>query len=517
MDRINRLASILANGTSRVAADAPPYSLSHEEYLKANKIMGALGIIGALNRPGDLLHNDTETIRLKQQHSHSPQDINGIRYLLANYIDKGKPLPRKRWVSGSRQAAELELDEAKKWNNPKLKETARALLDEGNSPAKVLQMLTSVYKIEKMVAGQMIREILDEKGNVNGAVHEVKGNYRESGRRVAQPQDDFEYRPDEHVRPSTTEFVDPTAKIYRDTDDLREEADEDSDEEKRDKSVLLFGGDDDDDGLDNDDDAEVGKDTLRKSRLKLLAGMIWAELGEADAVVEESAPNELSVRVQDLAWKITVDDDGKVQISGFDSGAEQFVGQIPDEDAEAEIVKVADHIHQLIAEDIDEKSTPAEPPVHFGPEDTGVEGETEGAEETPPVAPGGDEGVYPEEAAIPPDMGAPPGGGGEMPFGAGAPPAPAPVPPGGGMPPAGAIPPAAPPAPGGVPPAPAGFPPAASRGRVRLPSQVSRVATARLETVSNELESIGESLGEDGEEVFGELADRVRSVVDWID
>jgi len=81
----------------------------------------------------------------------------------------------------------------------------------------------------------------------------------------------------------------------------------------------------------------------------------------------------------------------------------------------------------------------------------------------------------------------------------------------------GAAPPAAPPVPGGVPPAPGGFPPAASRGRVRLPYQVRRVATARLETVSNELESIGDSLGEDGREVFGDLAERVRSVVNWID
>jgi hypothetical protein len=38
-----------------------------------------------------------------------------------------------------------------------------------------------------------------------------------------------------------------------------------------------------------------------------------------------------------------------------------------------------------------------------------------------------------------------------------------------------------------------------------------------LETVSNELERIGVSLGGEGEEVFSDLADRVRAVVDWID
>lgn len=332
--------------------------------------------------------------------------------------------------------------------------------------------------------------------------------------RVAQPEDELEYRPHERVRPPITE-VDPTAKIYRDTDDLKDDdEDEDLGDERGDKSTLLFGGDDDDDGLD-EDDAEVGKDTLRKSRLKLLAGMIWAELGEADAVVEESAPNELSVRVQDLSWKITVSDDGRVSISGFDSGAEQFVGEIPEEDAEAEIVKISDYVHQLIAEDIDEKSAPTEPPVHFGPEDTGVEGEMEGEEEAPPAAPGGDEGVAPEETPVPPDLAAPPPGG-EMPFGEGVPPAPAPAPAQGGMPPMGASPPAVPQAPGGAPPVPGQFP-VASRRRTRLTSQVRRVATARLETVSNELERIGVSLGGEGEEVFSDLADRVRAVVDWID
>jgi hypothetical protein len=43
------------------------------------------------------------------------------------------------------------------------------------------------------------------------------------------------------------------------------------------------------------------------------------------------------------------------------------------------------------------------------------------------------------------------------------------------------------------------------------------VATARLETVSNELEGIGQALGNEGEEVFADLAERVRSVIEWVD
>jgi hypothetical protein len=323
--------------------------------------------------------------------------------------------------------------------------------------------------------------------------------------RVSQSEDELEYRPHEKIHPPITE-VDQRAKIYRDTDDLK---DEDMDDEGKDKSVLLFGGDSNDYHDFDGGETQVRKETLRKSRIKLLAGQIWAQLGEADAVVEESAPNQLSISVQDLSWKITIDDDGKVLVSGFDSGAEQFVGQIPDENAEAEIVEISDHVHQLIAEDIEEKSTPAEPPVRFGPEDDEISKETKGEGEVPPVAPGGDEGaVAPQEQTVPTDLGMPQEGGG-MPFGVGAPAAPA----FGSTPPAGAAPSVAPPYQGQ---ATQPFP-AASRRRVVLPSRVVRVASARLETVSNELERIGVSLGEDGEEVFGNLADRVRSMVDWID
>jgi hypothetical protein len=329
--------------------------------------------------------------------------------------------------------------------------------------------------------------------------------------RIAQPEDKLEYRPKENVRPPTGDVA-LGAHIYPDDDDLEDDDDDlDHIEEGEEKDTLLFGGDKKDFRDLDKDEERVGRDTLRKSRLKLLAGMIWAQLGEADAVVEESAPNELSVRVQDLSWKVTVDEDGRVTISGFDSGAEQFVGEVPEENAEAQIVKISDGIHQLIAEDIDRKSEPVEPPVHFGPEDTGeienLPGEETGAP-PPPAAPGGDQGTTLDFGGAPPPPapgGAPPPGGaptgGEMPFGLeGAAP-----PPGGAPPP--------PPSPGGGG-APAPPFPTASRRRMRLQRRVVRVATARLETVSNQLESIGEGLGDDGEEVFSKLADRVRTVVD---
>lgn len=83
---------------------------------------------------------------------------------LEDAVGTGKHMGQQRQVQGSRKAAE----EWESWNNPKLKETVRALLDSGDSPAKVLQILTSTHKIEKMVANQMIKEILDERKGVNG-------------------------------------------------------------------------------------------------------------------------------------------------------------------------------------------------------------------------------------------------------------------------------------------------------------------------------------------------------------
>ena len=313
----------------------------------------------------------------------------------------------------------------------------------------------------------------------------------------------------DHITPPTRD-VKPGSHTYRDTDDLREEADEDDEDEHMEKgegSNLLFGGDDEDfDDFEGDED--VGEDTIRKSRIKLLAGMIWAELGEPDAVVEESAPNELSIRVQDLSWKVSLDDDGRVTISGFDSGAEQYVGVIDEENAETQIVKIADNVQQLIAEDIDEKAVPPEPPVHYGPDDTNVVEQPEGGAMTPPAAPGGDQGIMgmPEDPLAPlPGEGA---AGGVEAF----------------PPPAGGLPAPTAPAPGGVPPAappgvgapPAPFPAASRRRRMVMPARVVRVANARLDEVSNQLENIGESLGDDGEEVFSKLADRVRRVVDLL-
>jgi hypothetical protein len=44
-----------------------------------------------------------------------------------------------------------------------------------------------------------------------------------------------------------------------------------------------------------------------------------------------------------------------------------------------------------------------------------------------------------------------------------------------------------------------------------------RRAHNRLDEVSNQLRSLGESLGEDGENVFGSLADRVDRVLNTVD
>jgi hypothetical protein len=319
-----------------------------------------------------------------------------------------------------------------------------------------------------------------------------------SSRRVAQPIDNDDRPRRDDIRPPMTDVDVGRFNDYPD----------DHHEEGENRDNILFGGPEEEFIPPSDDEQEVGRDTLRKSRIKLLAGMIWAQLGEPDAVVEESAPNELSVRVQDLSWKIAIDDDGRVNISGFDSGAEQYIGEIPEEDAEQQIVKIADHVHELISRDIEEKSTPAEPPVHFGPDDSSMDqGGSADQAAPPPAAPGGDQGVVPQDQAIPPDMGM------------GAPPTPDM-----GMPPAqapgmGAPPGMAPPAaPGAFPPAgmAPGFPTASRRRVLPLRPAVRREAHSRLDEVSTQLYNIGEALGEEGEETFKKLADRVQRVVEVI-
>jgi hypothetical protein len=294
--------------------------------------------------------------------------------------------------------------------------------------------------------------------------------------------------------------------------DDREVEDDDQEHSLVNKEDENEGDDDSLDDLDEldleDEESEEHTDlgTVRKARLKILAGMIWAYMGEPEAVVEEVAPNEISIKVQDLSWKVMLDDDGRVKVSGFDSGAEHFVGRMPNMNAENAILKISKNIHELVSKDIDKRSTPPEPPVHFGPEDT-EEPPEEGAEGAAPAAPEGDQGVAPEGGV---------GGGavGEMPppmdLGA-APPAPGAAPP-------------PPPAPGGAPPPPAPGqqpfpppPPAASRRRSQdLILLGRRRAHARLDEVRGQLQDLGDSLGEDGEKVFAKLAERVNRVLQFL-
>lgn len=211
-------------------------------------------------------------------------------------------------------------------------------------------------------------------------------------------------------RRAAPEDFDPKS---RDKDDLVNNEEDPTDIEegwnlnpKDSKEKDSFFDEDEDDELSMEDEEHEhhsSPETLRKTRLKLLAGMVWAYLGEPTAVVEESAPNELSVKVQDLSWRVFVNEDGRVNISGFSSGSDHFVGKIPVKDAEASILKISKNIHKLISDDIDEKSIPTEPPVHFGPDEEPGEdvSETEEGEESP-AAPEGDQGVSQE--ALPQDM-----------------------------------------------------------------------------------------------------------------
>jgi hypothetical protein len=353
------------------------------------------------------------------------------------------------------------------------------------------------------------------------------------------------------------------------------------------RSMLFHGpADQDTKGLATQNEPE----TIRRSRIQLLAATVWAKLGDASAVVEELGPNQLSVKVQDFSWKLSVQDDGRVNLSGFDSGSAQFVGKIPQNDAEHALLKISDNITQLISDDLDQKTQPPEPPVRFGPEededeedfDDGFEddeGDEDGQEQNPP-APYGDDlenGPPPEQNATPPDMAAPPPQPGMAP-----PPQPMGPPPQPGM-----APPPQPP-PGQAPPFPSASrsriqfypsnrgsrmsglksssPPfkivaradgrneittesgevldgpfstraSAQKGYARLTDQLERfsranrmstrqasthyaarrVAVYELERMANELQRIGESLGDDGKKVFLGLAKKMDRIMNTVE
>src|SRR3954471_22653380 len=89
-----------------------------------------------------------------------------------------------------------------------------------------------------------------------------------SSGRAAQPIDQPGHDDRRKIRPPIKE-VGHASHTYRDTDDL---VDDDEEFERDDKSVLLFGDDDRDDldDFDEEDETQGSRDTLRKSRLKLL-------------------------------------------------------------------------------------------------------------------------------------------------------------------------------------------------------------------------------------------------------
>lgn len=291
--------------------------------------------------------------------------------------------------------------------------------------------------------------------------------------------------------------------------------------------------------LQDNPDTKMDKEGLRKARLELLAAMLWAKIGDPQATIKETDPNELTLELGDLSWVITVSDEGKISISGFDSGVEQYIGKMPENDTEISLVEIADNAVQLINDDIDENEQPPEDPIHFGPEDEEGTDSSEvelGDEQMPP----------PPETAQGDEMATP--GGGEMPMDAGmeAPmPGASPDMASAGMPP----PPAAPgtPPPGGMPPPPvapgmpmqppAGMPPPPPQGQPMMPGMpqatrrsvnreqitgrirkaTRKVAILQLEQAAGELESLSASLEGKDSETFKNLATRIDRVTNTLE
>lgn len=241
------------------------------------------------------------------------------------------------------------------------------------------------------------------------------------------------------------------------------------------------------------DPTESDPQTKLSRRMKLLAGMIFANLG-GTATVEESGPGKLNVYLPDgNTWKLNVKDD-RVTISGDPNSPNygDFLGKL----GKTSILDIAENAANIIHEAMDRN--PPEPPAYFeGAYHPDVQQPEQGPDlvmppgAEPPMEPMG----APEDlSGMTPDMGMPPemGGmpGGDMGMG-GVPPAPMPGP----------AAPAPSPFPGAVPPqqpmAPPPFPPTASRRRIagrldeiaaQLEEAGHRKLAARIDRVANTLE-----------------------------
>jgi hypothetical protein len=119
----------------------------------------------------------------------------------------------------------------------------------------------------------------------------------------------------------------------------------------------------------NSPHTKMDKEGIRKARLELLAAMLWGKLGDQSAIVKETDPNELTIELGDLSWVVSIKDDGKISVSGFDSGVEQYIGKMPDKNSEISLIEIANNAIQLIQDDIEENEEPPQPPIHYGPED----------------------------------------------------------------------------------------------------------------------------------------------------
>lgn len=225
------------------------------------------------------------------------------------------------------------------------------------------------------------------------------------------------------------------------------------------------------------DPKESDPQTKLSRRMKLLAGMIFANLG-GTATVEETGPGKLSVYLPDgNTWKVSAKDD-RVTISGDPNSPNygDFLGKL----GKASILDIAENASTLIHEAMDRN--PPEPPVYFegsyapdtqqpqvGPDLIMPPGS--GPPMEPMGAPEDLSGMTPD-MGMPPEMGGMPGG--DMGMG-GASPAPMPGP----------AAPAPSPFPGAAPPqqpmAPPPFPPTASRRRI----------ASRLDLIADQLEAAG--------------------------
>ena len=103
----------------------------------------------------------------------------------------------------------------------------------------------------------------------------------------------------------------------------------------------------------------------RRRRLEFIAWGVYSSLG-ALATVSEVGPGELRIDIKDTSWKLALDEDGRVKLSGFpqNKNVTQHVGRLNPKKLEESVAQVVEQASGMIVKSLESKKSP-KPPLYL--------------------------------------------------------------------------------------------------------------------------------------------------------